>query len=1253
MKDLRKRSSVFADAHFSYTVMLLGDSCTGKTCLLIRFKDGTFMNNNFISTVGIDYRNKLVEVDKYKVKLQIWDTAGQERFRSITSSYYRDADALLLVYDITNRGSFDNIRNWLTQVKEFAKETVQMTLVGNKVDLSSQRKVKYDEAKQLAKAYNIPYVETSAKTGQNVKETFDSLARRLIIASQGPEADSAIVNLASAEPTSWRVRRKSRRERTFVRPDKHNPQNNTAAKEREGPKKRPLARDREADGMRHEPRHRQHSVSKGGRKGERKGRERFWMPADGTANRKRKSTPVEPAPLKNSNPSQGASNYPELVAHSSHGTQPSQNCGVKPLVEEILIDDSQNCESKVSVGERASYAAEAANKVITQSRKRTLDIADSLPPSASNSVSTITLDSDTTPENTSHPTSRRSLNNGSSVMNAGTQPLQISQNEMQELEFINQAVAANVQRMIGVQSNLANSQLNLVVQNALQQQQQQQASSHGLEHSIVRGNAPFSSQHNFYGGSRNNLLPHNVDTKPKLNISTQQSSTNAGKQLLNPKPNNKGRQGNDGEYQLIKNEVLCSPYGNQYEVLEFLGKGTFGQVVKAWKKGTNEIVAIKILKKHPSYARQGQIEVNILTQLSNENAEEFNFVRAFECFAHKNHTCLVFEMLEQNLYDFLKQNKFTPLPMYHIRPILQQVLTALLKLKQLELIHADLKPENIMLVDPQNQPFRVKVIDFGSASHRSKAVTNTYLQSRYYRAPEIILGLPFKESIDMWSLGCVIAELFLGWPLYPGASEYDQIRFIIQTQGLPPQHMLENATKTNRFFRQIRNPTPYWRLKETAEFESENSIKSKETRKYVFNCLDDITELHVHNDMDSIDAMCEKADRQEFVDILKLMLSMDQEKRLTPSGGLQHKFVKMTHLSDMGRTRYLQLSTQRMEVCYRTDRHSYTTQRIRMENATPAITAPSAYLPPSTTTPMMANAANTQQLASQVAALAAAANIPELNVFQSYINSQQSQAAQPYIYQPLTAILPYGRQPQFVGFAGPQAAPALMSSYMPMFVDPLTGAAPSAAQQQQLANLAAWPQANGLATQPAATASLFPWQPAAAVFPPDFFLQGAVQTRNPALSFNTQLFAPAPQIPQSSHPQAKPVASTMKCPINGNQVIDPVQWEMALNGFIGGAPAFIARPSHVNNGTFFDPMDVSSMPSNQPQNSAHQPPALNLINPAVGSNPVAQSKEMNNHRPSNPSSSRTLNSVQLPSVSGDPEMDMSNSFSYIQRFAPQ
>uniref|UniRef100_A0A9J7YWD9 Homeodomain interacting protein kinase 3a n=2 Tax=Cyprinus carpio TaxID=7962 RepID=A0A9J7YWD9_CYPCA len=303
----------------------------------------------------------------------------------------------------------------------------------------------------------------------------------------------------------------------------------------------------------------------------------------------------------------------------------------------------------------------------------------------------------------------------------------------------------------------------------------------------------------------------------------------------------------DGDYQLVQHEVLCS-MKHTYEVLEFLGRGTFGQVVKCWKRGTNEIVAVKILKNHPSYARQGQIEVSILARLSGENAEEHNLVRAFECFQHRSHTCLVFEMLEQNLYDFLKQNKFSPLPLKVIRPVLQQVATALKKLKSLGLIHADLKPENIMLVDPVRQPFRVKVIDFGSASHVSKAVCSTYLQSRYYRAPEIILGLPFCEAIDMWSLGCVIAELFLGWPLYPGALEYDQVNLMLNMEGC--------------------------------------------------------------------DQLAEKADRREFVDLLKMMLMIDADQRIAPSDALTHPFVTMQHLMDFPHCNHVQSCFHIMNVCH-------------------------------------------------------------------------------------------------------------------------------------------------------------------------------------------------------------------------------------------------------------------------------------------------------------------------------------------------
>uniref|UniRef100_A0A3P8X2H4 non-specific serine/threonine protein kinase n=2 Tax=Cynoglossus semilaevis TaxID=244447 RepID=A0A3P8X2H4_CYNSE len=372
----------------------------------------------------------------------------------------------------------------------------------------------------------------------------------------------------------------------------------------------------------------------------------------------------------------------------------------------------------------------------------------------------------------------------------------------------------------------------------------------------------------------------------------------------------------DGDYQLVQHEVLCSSK-NSYEVLEFLGRGTFGQVVKCWKRGANDVVAVKILKNHPSYARQGQIEVEILARLSNENADEHNVVRALECFQHRGHTCLVFEMLEQNLYDFLKQNKFSPLPLKIIRPILQQVAKALQKLKSLGLIHADLKPENIMLVDPTRQPYRVKVIDFGSASHVSKAVCSTYLQSRYYRAPEIILGLPFCEAIDMWSLGCVIAELFLGWPLYPGALEYDQIRYISQTQGLPAEHLLNKGTKTSRFFtKESDSPYASWRLKTTDEHEKETGLKSKEARKYIFSCLDDVAHVNLVLTPDNSDMQAESSDRREFVSLLRSMLLIDAEDRTVPSSVLNHPFLTMTHLLDYPHSHHVQSSFRIMDMCH-------------------------------------------------------------------------------------------------------------------------------------------------------------------------------------------------------------------------------------------------------------------------------------------------------------------------------------------------
>ncbi|XP_059684208.1 ras-related protein Rab-37 [Gavia stellata] len=165
--------------------MLLGDSGVGKTCFLLQFKDGAFLSRTFIATVGIDFRNKVVAVDGVKVKLQIWDTAGQERFRSVTHAYYRDAQAasslpaLLLLYDITSKMSFDNIRAWLTEIHEYAQKDVVIMLLGNKADMSSERAVRTEDGALLAREYGVPFMETSAKTGMNVELAFLAIAKEL------------------------------------------------------------------------------------------------------------------------------------------------------------------------------------------------------------------------------------------------------------------------------------------------------------------------------------------------------------------------------------------------------------------------------------------------------------------------------------------------------------------------------------------------------------------------------------------------------------------------------------------------------------------------------------------------------------------------------------------------------------------------------------------------------------------------------------------------------------------------------------------------------------------------------------------------------------------------------------------------------------------------------------------------------------------------------------------------------------------
>eukprot|EP00301_Raphidiophrys_heterophryoidea_P013653 c21123_g1_i1.p1 GENE.c21123_g1_i1~~c21123_g1_i1.p1 ORF type:complete len:236 (-),score=60.07 c21123_g1_i1:300-926(-) len=160
-------------------LLLIGDSGVGKSCLLLRFSDGSF-TPSFITTIGIDFKIRTINLDGKRVKLQIWDTAGQERFRTITTAYYRGAMGILLLYDVTSEESFNNVRSWMQNIQENASTDVLKVLIGNKCDLIDQRVISTEQGQRLANEYKIPFFETSAKTSENVEEAFTSVARDIM-----------------------------------------------------------------------------------------------------------------------------------------------------------------------------------------------------------------------------------------------------------------------------------------------------------------------------------------------------------------------------------------------------------------------------------------------------------------------------------------------------------------------------------------------------------------------------------------------------------------------------------------------------------------------------------------------------------------------------------------------------------------------------------------------------------------------------------------------------------------------------------------------------------------------------------------------------------------------------------------------------------------------------------------------------------------------------------------------------------------
>ena len=341
--------------------------------------------------------------------------------------------------------------------------------------------------------------------------------------------------------------------------------------------------------------------------------------------------------------------------------------------------------------------------------------------------------------------------------------------------------------------------------------------------------------------------------------------------------------------------------GPKYRVVDLLGQGTFGQVVKCVNLTTKENVAIKVVKNKQAYYKQGLVELKIIRKLNQEfdPDDKGHIIRLKDYFQYQNHLCLVFELLSINLYELIKLNKHRGFSMNLLRIFLEQIIEAQGILSKANCIHCDLKPENILLCDlsaPQ-----IKVIDYGSACFENQTVFS-YIQSRFYRSPEVILGVPYTSAIDMWSIGCIAAELFFGLPLFPGNSEFNQITRIVDMLGLPPNWMLQQGKNCRKYFTMSQTiyganarsfPPPSYQLKTEERYSMETGTQIHPTKKYFTypTLAENIKNFPMKNGLSNEAIKKEESLRNCFSHFLSGLLELDPRKRWTPDQAIKHPFI--------------------------------------------------------------------------------------------------------------------------------------------------------------------------------------------------------------------------------------------------------------------------------------------------------------------------------------------------------------------------
>ena len=355
---------------------------------------------------------------------------------------------------------------------------------------------------------------------------------------------------------------------------------------------------------------------------------------------------------------------------------------------------------------------------------------------------------------------------------------------------------------------------------------------------------------------------------------------------------NSGYDNEKWDYVIYVNDIIGEEEGHKFLVLDLLGHGTFGQVAKCQNIKTKELVAVKVIKNQPAYFNQSMMEVTVLELLNNsyDVDDSHHIVRMRDTFVFRNHLCVVVELLSLNLYELVKQNQYRGFSINLIRIFLAQTLDALQIMKDAKIVHCDLKPENILLKSVDSPA--IKVIDFGSACHENQTLY-TYIQSRFYRSPEVLLGLPYSAAIDMWSLGCIAAELFLGLPIFPGASNYDQLTRIVASLGLPPAHMLELGKDARLYFE--KNPIDgQFSLKTREKFSLERGKPEPPPKRYFSsaNIHDLVMTYPVRpRNISSQDLEIEMEARRGFLDLLRGLLCFNPVERWSPVQAMAHPFI--------------------------------------------------------------------------------------------------------------------------------------------------------------------------------------------------------------------------------------------------------------------------------------------------------------------------------------------------------------------------